>query len=208
MNFVCKHDAPGGTQDPNTFKRLYKNSRVRICWLFPDVELITKIKSDRRFYEKNQFIQKINIEELKEFIKKNLSLNGKQTMVNHFGATHFNDDKVLNMKNGCLQQFWRDLSLPIGTIMYIRGKSGKLNEGCLVQIISSEIEFIPKSEYDYVDCDYPYVMCRNVNVIGKVSTTTYERIQGIRRSIWNIKTKDEKELLAREFDKLTKTIRE
>ena len=147
MELICKHDSPGGIQDPDTFNRLNENGFVTLCWHFPCNDILHKIKNDGRFFKRGIYNLDIDIQKLIEFIKENLSEKGKNILLQNYNVTDINDEKISHFKPCNIRQFWKDLSLPINTKIYLLGKKNDLPEGYIIENITNDVYCVPNSIY-------------------------------------------------------------
>ena len=166
MNIYAKHDAPGGIQDIKIFERLTNENKTRISWGYKEQSVIDNLRSNNLLFNNGKWNENANYTDIKNTI---------QGSYDNISEEH--------LKKNHLMQFWREISIPSNSLIYIRGKTGKLNEGYIVKTLDTNI-IIENNE-----------MFRKVKIISKVSEEVYKNIYHKRSSIWILKKNEEINLI-------------
>ena len=166
MNIYAKHDAPGGIQDIKIFERLTNENKTRISWGYKEQSVIDNLRSNNLLFNNGKWNENANYIDIKNTI---------QGSYENISEEH--------LKKNNLMQFWREISIPSNSLIYIRGKTGKLNEGYIVKTLDTNI-IIENNE-----------MFRKVKIISKVTEEVYKIIYPNRSSIYILKKEEEINLI-------------
>ena len=191
--FTAKYDALYGCQSKHRFNILQQNNTLAISWSFPDLNLINSIKE--KYYKEGKWkvFNNKNINELKYFIKENISEEGKKRLFLNWEHFYSNDIDVEELdnpyihhfENKNLLKFYKDLTLEEGNYQIICGMKTKdskrfpLKEGYLVKIKSNDFKSVSQIEYNgkesFVEDKGPYI-CREIEIITKLPNDLYNSI--------------------------------
>ena len=168
IKYYGKHDAPGGKQDMETFERLDNENKIRICWGYSKEIVLDKLKLNNLLFNNDTWNENADYTEIKNTIQ---------------GS--YDNISEIHLKKNNLMQFWLDISAPPKSLMYIRGKKGKLNKAYIVETVDNNIIFENNR------------MFRKVNIISKDIDDIYEndKIYPNRSSIWILKKEEEIKLI-------------
>lgn len=202
IKYYCKHVAPGGLQDMNCFNKLLKTGFSAISWNLPDIYIIDKIKNDSRFFNKmkNTFNIKISLKELIQFIKENLSEEAIQYLIENYRAKDINDKKIKHFSSRAIGQFWIDVSMPVNSILFIRGKKD-LPEGYIVKCITNNIQYVPYPLF-YDSKHNNYIMIKKYKIIKKMTDDSFRKFIQTPASIYQIKKKENISIINKELNDL------
>lgn len=179
----CKHTAPGGIQNLNSFKNWCPGfiGVDTISHNLNNNDIIEKIKGDRILYDNGRF-KECDTRYLVDFVKSNMDNSLNNMLKEKYKVENI---ETLLYKKMChkFRQYWMDMTLKKGSYVCLRGKLNDLKEAWIVKIIG---DINPQGTE------------RKIKVISRVDNSIYHKIIAKRQSIWKL-TEHEIVLLSNEL---------
>ena len=182
MTFYGMHDAPGTKQKNNTFKNENgrplepgEEKKFLTPWSFMN-PFLEALMIKEGFITDGEPTQDPDYVKLIEILKSNIKYLKSNPVLEEW--LHPNTEAHIITSKNKLSQAYKAISMKKGDYVYIRGKTGKLDEGWIFKVVNNQI--------DYVFGDGLYWPMMKLETVCKVPNDTYLKIHAQRASFWTI----------------------